>query len=197
MSMRLNLPTISIPQITFTPNSRHPNRSTALFPRNASKRTDKTREPNFSFAHVNRSFTTLRANSFEHSEHAADTTQYLNAPLTPIYDKHPSELLSPPELRVSGSSDDEETDYEDEDDRFFEQRDQYGFKKSTQYSTKDDYERFISNYEPIVQRRREKWNMLIKNYHGSLPVKSPTIKRYIRKGIPNDVGCATAVQMFG
>ncbi|KAK9768569.1 hypothetical protein K7432_000711 [Basidiobolus ranarum] len=189
MSANLNIPANDTPQITYTPSSRHPNRSTALFLRSSTDPTDQTNRNAFNFTHASRSITTLGVDSYEHDSSNisnAEARRFLKTPTSPTFKNHSSGLLTPPELRVSGSSDDEETDCDDDDGSFFEERDQYGFKKSTQYSTKDDYERFITDYEPIVQRRSEKWHALIKSYHGSLPTGSPTIKRYIRKGIPNE-----------
>ncbi|KAK9708461.1 hypothetical protein K7432_009629 [Basidiobolus ranarum] len=188
MTTNLNIPINGTPQITYTPSSRHPNRSTALYPRNGSNQTGQTSETAYSFR-ANRSVTALRVNSYEPNSSEllnSNTTRFLKTPTSPIFRKHSSGLLTPPELRISGSSDEEETDCDEDDESFFEERDQYGFKKSTQYSTKDDYERFITDYEPIVQRRREKWHSLVKSYHGSIPARSPTVKRYIRKGIPNE-----------
>ncbi|ORY01702.1 TBC-domain-containing protein [Basidiobolus meristosporus CBS 931.73] len=189
MSANLGPSTKDTPQITYTPSSRYPLRSPGLYSRSATEPTNQANSAAFKFSHASRSVTTLRVDSRESNncEPSSPRSQrFLRTPTSPTFRNHSSGLLTPPELRVSGSSDDE-TDCEDDDDRsFFEERDQYGFKKSTQYSTKDEYERFISDYEPIVQRRREKWHALIKSYHGSLPAGSPTIKRYIRKGIPNE-----------
>ncbi|KAK8247917.1 rab-GTPase-TBC domain-containing protein [Phyllosticta capitalensis] len=69
-------------------------------------------------------------------------------------------------------------------------RDFYGFKKATQYITVDQYDAWNRPYTEYVERRRKKWQSLMKS--NGLPTEQPTrfpprsekMKRYIRKGIP-------------
>lgn len=69
-------------------------------------------------------------------------------------------------------------------------RDQYGFKKATQYITVDQYDAWNGPYREYTERRRKKWQNLMRQH--SLPQHKPTrfpprsekVKRFIRKGIP-------------
>lgn len=66
------------------------------------------------------------------------------------------------------------------------------FRKQTQYVTLAEYEEWNSRYEETLDRRRKKWEVLLKESglsHGEggpvrFPPKSAKVKRYIRKGIP-------------
>ena len=66
------------------------------------------------------------------------------------------------------------------------------FRKQTQYVSLEEYEAWSAGYEEIIQRRRKKWDQLMKEsglvYGDEVPVRFPPpsakIKRYIRKGIP-------------
>ncbi|PIK59536.1 putative growth hormone-regulated TBC protein 1-A [Apostichopus japonicus] len=61
--------------------------------------------------------------------------------------------------------------------------DAYGFKHGEDFDY-DSYEEFMSRYLSILARRASKWNKLLS---GSGSVKrSSKVKRYVRKGIPNE-----------
>ncbi|XP_051782191.1 growth hormone-regulated TBC protein 1-A isoform X1 [Erpetoichthys calabaricus] len=61
--------------------------------------------------------------------------------------------------------------------------DPYGFERSTDFDY-DAYEEFMSVYLAILTRRSIKWSKLLK---GNKKVgKSLKVKRYVRKGIPNE-----------
>lgn len=70
--------------------------------------------------------------------------------------------------------------------------DVYGFKKQSQHYgiTRDQYDAQIKQYWPHVQRRRKKWDLLMK--HTGLDYEVPTrfpprsdkVKKMVRKGIP-------------
>lgn len=71
-------------------------------------------------------------------------------------------------------------------------RDRYGFKKRSQNVSEADYNAWNSTYTGYLERRRKKWDALMKS-HGlstvnpySFPPRSEKVKRYIRKGIPPD-----------
>ena len=71
-------------------------------------------------------------------------------------------------------------------------RDRYGFKKRSQNVSEADYNAWNSTYTAYLERRRKKWDTLMKS-HGlstvdpySFPPRSEKVKRYIRKGIPPD-----------
>lgn len=69
-------------------------------------------------------------------------------------------------------------------------RDRYGFKKATQYITVEQYDAWNGPYREYTERRRKKWQNLMRQHH--LPQEKPTrfpprsekVKRFIRKGIP-------------
>ncbi|KAI5792844.1 hypothetical protein FPQ18DRAFT_334314 [Pyronema domesticum] len=73
-----------------------------------------------------------------------------------------------------------------------EKRDRYGFKKQTQYITLAEYEEWEGRYNGDLDRRRKKWEQLLRESglapgEGGpvrFPPKSNKIKRYVRKGIP-------------
>lgn len=73
-----------------------------------------------------------------------------------------------------------------------EPRDRYGFRKQTQYVTLAEYEEWEARYEETLDRRRKKWDQLLRESgltpgEGGpvrFPPKSAKIKRYVRKGIP-------------
>ncbi|KAF8541301.1 rab-GTPase-TBC domain-containing protein [Trichophaea hybrida] len=73
-----------------------------------------------------------------------------------------------------------------------EPRDRYGFKKQTQYISLAEYEEWESRYSETLDRRRKKWDQLLRESgltpgEGGpvrFPPKSAKIKRYVRKGIP-------------
>lgn len=66
------------------------------------------------------------------------------------------------------------------------------FRKQTQYVTLAEYEEWSSRYEETLERRRRKWEVLLRESGLSygeggpvrFPPKSAKVKRYIRKGIP-------------
>ena len=68
--------------------------------------------------------------------------------------------------------------------------DRYGFKKHNQYISLDEYEAWDEQYVQYLNRRRHKWNDLMRQ-HGlnagnptEFPPRSDKVKRFIRKGIP-------------
>jgi hypothetical protein len=71
-------------------------------------------------------------------------------------------------------------------------RDMYGFKKESQYVNEVQYEAWNAEYSVYLERRRRKWEALMRQYGLStenpvrFPPKSDKVKRYIRKGIPPD-----------
>jgi hypothetical protein len=71
-----------------------------------------------------------------------------------------------------------------------EPRDRYGFKKASQQVTVEQYDEWNVGYTVYLERRRKKWEALMKQYGLSIenpvrfPPKSDKVKRYIRKGIP-------------
>ncbi|KAF2663850.1 RabGAP/TBC, partial [Microthyrium microscopicum] len=71
-------------------------------------------------------------------------------------------------------------------------RDIYGFKKISQYVTLEQYDEWNAEYTVYLERRRRKWEVLMKQYGLStekpirFPPKSDKVKRYIRKGLPPD-----------
>ncbi|KAJ2971197.1 hypothetical protein NUW58_g9483 [Xylaria curta] len=73
-----------------------------------------------------------------------------------------------------------------------DERDRYGFKKSNQYITREEYDRWDSNYSQYLARRRKKWNTFLKenglmtDSPNRFPPGSAKTKRFIRKGIPPD-----------
>ncbi|OZJ05742.1 hypothetical protein BZG36_01289 [Bifiguratus adelaidae] len=89
----------------------------------------------------------------------------------PMDDHGPSPPRPPPR-------DDDEADPENE-------RDQYGFRKTSQWLSIDDFHQFEQDYQPILDRRAEKWAALLRDVpEGQLPARSEKVKRYVRKGIP-------------
>ena len=66
------------------------------------------------------------------------------------------------------------------------------FRKQTQYITLEEYEEWEGRYNETLERRRRKWDQLMRESgltYGEggpvrFPPKSAKIKRYIRKGIP-------------
>ncbi|KAI4724448.1 RabGAP/TBC [Aureobasidium sp. EXF-10728] len=71
-------------------------------------------------------------------------------------------------------------------------RDRYGFKKSSLHISVQDYDVWQKEYNLHLDRRRAKWNILMKQFGYTtenptrFPTKSEKIKRYVRKGIPPD-----------
>ncbi|KAL9055080.1 MAG: hypothetical protein Q9162_003750 [Coniocarpon cinnabarinum] len=68
--------------------------------------------------------------------------------------------------------------------------DRYGFKKDNQYISLQDYEAWDLHYRSHLDRRRHKWDELMKQQGLNLgnpsefPPRSDKVKRFIRKGIP-------------
>ncbi|KAI9244281.1 rab-GTPase-TBC domain-containing protein [Phascolomyces articulosus] len=67
------------------------------------------------------------------------------------------------------------------------ERDQYGFIKGSQWVSVEEQENFEKQYQPIVNRRQQKWRRLIGEHGGEWPLPSSKFKRFIRKGIPSDI----------
>lgn len=69
-------------------------------------------------------------------------------------------------------------------------RDRYGFKKASHYITVQQYDAWDRVYSVHMDRRRNKWQHMMKSYGLStdrpirFPPKSDKVKRYVRKGIP-------------
>lgn len=61
--------------------------------------------------------------------------------------------------------------------------DEYGFTRSDDFDY-DNYGEFMSKYLKILATRAKKWTALLKN--GKSIPRGQTLKRYIRKGIPNE-----------
>nr|POF03894.1 gtpase-activating protein gyp3 [Quercus suber] len=72
-------------------------------------------------------------------------------------------------------------------------RDRYGFKKASQHITVAQYDSWDVRYSEHLERRRKKWQALMRSYGLSVddpfrfPPKSDKIKRYVRKGIPSNL----------
>ncbi|KAI9491015.1 rab-GTPase-TBC domain-containing protein [Zychaea mexicana] len=66
-------------------------------------------------------------------------------------------------------------------------RDQYGFIKGSQWVSVEEQDTFEISYQPIVNRRLQKWRRLIAENDGEWPQPSSKFKRFIRKGIPPDL----------
>ncbi|KAJ3107834.1 hypothetical protein HDU97_003182 [Phlyctochytrium planicorne] len=69
-------------------------------------------------------------------------------------------------------------------------RDRYGFKRSFEHVSKEDQDAFNLYYAGVCERRRAKWESLLKRFNGQLPAKQiggDRLKRYIRKGIPHEL----------
>ncbi|EDV92564.1 growth hormone-regulated TBC protein 1 [Drosophila grimshawi] len=64
----------------------------------------------------------------------------------------------------------------------FSDVDEYGFKRGDKFDYKA-YGKFMDSYLKTLTRRRIKWDALLKQ-NPDLSLLSPTLKRYIRKGIP-------------
>ncbi|RKP10418.1 rab-GTPase-TBC domain-containing protein [Thamnocephalis sphaerospora] len=61
----------------------------------------------------------------------------------------------------------------------------YGFRKGNQHLSLAEIQKFEVEYAPTMQRRREKWDALLREYsNGQLPPLSSKVRRFIRKGIP-------------
>lgn len=71
-------------------------------------------------------------------------------------------------------------------------RDRYGFKKESTHISEADYNKWWSEYQPYIDRRKRKWAKLMaesglpitNNDPTVFPPRSEKVKRYIRKGIP-------------
>ncbi|KAI9720136.1 MAG: hypothetical protein M1828_005782 [Chrysothrix sp. TS-e1954] len=109
-----------------------------------------------------------------------------------------AELLKPPTpepgyLPESESSSEQKAEMEREPEpepMVVIPRDRYGFKKGTQYTTIEQYDNWEAQYNPYLERRREKWLGLMKQHHlgtyrpTKFPPRSDKVKRFVRKGIP-------------
>ncbi|KAI8074534.1 rab-GTPase-TBC domain-containing protein [Gongronella butleri] len=67
---------------------------------------------------------------------------------------------------------------------FGRHRDQYGFQKATQWITLETCHEFERFYQPILDRRRARWQQLLDEHNGSLLDRCLQVRRYIRKGVP-------------
>ncbi|KAF5095754.1 hypothetical protein D0Z00_003026 [Geotrichum galactomycetum] len=71
-------------------------------------------------------------------------------------------------------------------------RDRYGFKKASTHISENDYNKWWSEYQPYIERRKRKWAKFMaesglstnNNDPTVFPPRSEKVKRYIRKGIP-------------
>ncbi|KAI8142407.1 rab-GTPase-TBC domain-containing protein [Fennellomyces sp. T-0311] len=66
-------------------------------------------------------------------------------------------------------------------------RDQYGFIKGSQWVSVEEQDSFEKSYQPIVNRRLQKWRRFIAEHGGEWPQPSSKFKRFIRKGIPAEL----------
>ena len=70
--------------------------------------------------------------------------------------------------------------------------DRYGFKKNNQHISLNTYESWDVQYKQYLDRRRQKWNDLMRQHSlnathpAAFPPRSDKVKRFIRKGIPPD-----------
>ncbi|CAG8673992.1 3784_t:CDS:2 [Acaulospora morrowiae] len=63
-------------------------------------------------------------------------------------------------------------------------RDRYGFRRSYQWITHKEYSEFESSYNPVLQRRKLKWDTVLNENGGQIPGRTSKMKRYVRKGVP-------------
>jgi hypothetical protein len=71
-------------------------------------------------------------------------------------------------------------------------RDRYGFKKASTHISEAEYNKWWSEYQPYIERRKRKWTKFMAESGLSTTNNDPTVfppcsekvKRYIRKGIP-------------
>ena len=69
-------------------------------------------------------------------------------------------------------------------------RDRYGFKKVSHHVTLQQFDAWEVGYKEHIERRRIKWDSLMKQYGLStdqptrFPPKTDKVKRYVRKGVP-------------
>ncbi|ORX53490.1 RabGAP/TBC [Hesseltinella vesiculosa] len=63
--------------------------------------------------------------------------------------------------------------------------DQYGFQKASQWITLETCHDFERYYQPIMERRRQRWQVLLDEHNGLLLDRCLQVRRYIRKGVPS------------
>lgn len=71
--------------------------------------------------------------------------------------------------------------------------DEYGFERGEDFNY-EAYEQFMSEYLPVLARRSRRWARLMGNPN-SLK-QGPTVKRYIRKGVPAEHRAEVSVSRF-
>lgn len=65
----------------------------------------------------------------------------------------------------------------------FSNIDEYGFERSSNFNY-EIHDEFMSRYLKILAIRSRKWTILLRN--NEKPKKNNTLKKYVRKGIPNE-----------
>lgn len=63
--------------------------------------------------------------------------------------------------------------------------DEYGFKREPNFDYAS-YDDIMTNYYTILTKRRMKWDKYLKTQPNLTNIKSPKLKRYVRKGIPGE-----------
>ncbi|KAG0185798.1 hypothetical protein DFQ28_008759 [Apophysomyces sp. BC1034] len=65
-----------------------------------------------------------------------------------------------------------------------QKRDRYGFKLPVQWVTVEHLRRVENHYQHVLQCQSVKWRQFLTENDNQWPSKSPKLKRYVRKGIP-------------
>ncbi|KAL1926539.1 hypothetical protein VTP01DRAFT_5660 [Rhizomucor pusillus] len=98
-------------------------------------------------------------------------TQHKNNSAPLLYDDGSNSTYPPPQPRDDTTA----------------ERDQYGFVKGSQWLSVEEHRSFERIYQPIANRRLQKWRQMISENNGEWPARSSKLKRYIRKGIPSEI----------
>ncbi|KAJ1659030.1 hypothetical protein IWQ61_001824 [Dispira simplex] len=122
--------------------------------------------------------------AFHNPSHTDAGSQYGNMGNSSVVN---TESRGVPTSKPDGHLDESEEDEEDSEDERNLERDRYGFSKSNQYLTREEYQNFEQEYEPIIEQRKWKWRRLFMMTQGQWPPRSSKLKRYVRKGIPSEI----------
>jgi hypothetical protein len=75
-----------------------------------------------------------------------------------------------PRKKQSNAGQEQKNNNSDEANSAQVERDSYGFRKGNQYLSLEEIHKFEAEYAPILQRRREKWEAMLRDYEvGQLP----------------------------
>ncbi|KAF7732772.1 hypothetical protein EC973_000044 [Apophysomyces ossiformis] len=75
----------------------------------------------------------------------------------------------------------------DVEDKMHERRDQYGFRLPTQWVSLAHFRRVEDRYQHMLQRQSIKWKQFLAQDNHQWPTRSPKLKRYARRGIPQEL----------